>query len=537
MILPQIGIFGIKKDEEDAFLASLLTGDPALLIGKQGTGKTGLVEAIGNALREYSKKLKLEDPNHKLFTFRIYDSSKLNFEDLVGFPNPKAMQEGKMDFIQSKTTAWDADWICFDEYNRQEPARQNNIFELQRSRRLMGLPTGTKWITNCMNPFGMAGTEELDDALVDRNLWFIHIPSFVELVDSAKLSITRHTSGSDGPGLRHWTDKVFDWDVKDDSNKYNERFAAAGEAITKLMKIAAKKYQEIEKEVGHNYATFVHRYICLLSSEMQNKEWKVELSGRRAGMIYRGLMSFRAIDLAKVEIDPHHEIRPLKDCFKSVLKMTIPVGISMATAEMNNTASANIAAQVDVFGDFFKDEGKDSAKTSIDVIYELLTTQNFNRKIEILMNELKDEVAKNQVWSQIIKSNKDIKTAEGQRNVITIGIVAHLMTVKPGCIPQALQSLIASEGKTILSLDKINTAAVIRGPLSNFEVEIKKAIEERSNTFSKLQAKMMFEAVAEQYRHQEDVSNAEFKAIVAKIDNDCVVLEKTILDKGLLVKV
>jgi MoxR-like ATPase len=151
-VFDRLGIYGLEREKENAILASLLTGDPALLIGKQGTAKTAIVEAIGNAFRERSKRLIAQGKEAKLFEFRIYDASKIQFEDLSGFPNPHAMSNGKMGYIQTPMTAWNADLIAFDEFSRQSPERQNNIFELIRSRRLQGEPTGTTWIFNCMNP-------------------------------------------------------------------------------------------------------------------------------------------------------------------------------------------------------------------------------------------------------------------------------------------------------------------------------------------------------------------------------------------------
>jgi len=48
MILNQLGIFGWKEADENLVLASLLTGDPLLLIGNHGCAKTPC-GALGNA--------------------------------------------------------------------------------------------------------------------------------------------------------------------------------------------------------------------------------------------------------------------------------------------------------------------------------------------------------------------------------------------------------------------------------------------------------------------------------------------------------
>jgi len=529
MIFEKIGVYGMSNDIEDAFLASLLTGDPALLIGKQGTSKTGLCSAIGYALREHSKRKKKNGQDCKIFTFRIYDSSKINFEDLIGFPNPKGMQEGKMEFIRSKTTAWDADMIVFDEYNRQEPARQNNIFELQRSRRLMGINTGTKWIFNCMNPFGMAGTEELDEALVDRNCFFIKIPSFVHLSESAQTAIVKHSSESDGPGLRHWTNKKFSWDVSDDSSDINESFANAGEYIEKLMILAGEHYKTIEKASGDAYAKFVKRFICLLSSEMENKEWKVELSGRRAGVIYRALIAFRAIDFAKAELDNNHTVRDLKSSFVTVFQMTIPVGISNSSSN-DEFAMISIATTIDVFSDFFRDDGNESGRSSVDSIYEVLTTDNFVRKIDLLLHNVKDEVAKSQIWSTVLKCNinsSNVDNPKNQKAIIMMLIAGQLMTIDPDCVPETVQHLISS--KYLNSIDAVqNSMVTLTGPLCHYEQRIKEFLATQKYPFISLQAKVLIEKECSKYSFDEELAEYEFENIIEKIKSECNLLLKFI---------
>ena len=172
-IFQKLGIYGMPEEQENAILACLLLGEPMILIGKQGTSKTGLVTALGAAMSQSTMRKYPEDPS-KHIKFHAYDSSKINFEDLIGMPNIMDSKKGKIEFLTSEQTAWDKDLVCFDEFNRQTPEMQNSLFELIRSRTLMGSPTEIKWIFNCMNPM-MEGTEVLDEALVDRHLFFICI--------------------------------------------------------------------------------------------------------------------------------------------------------------------------------------------------------------------------------------------------------------------------------------------------------------------------------------------------------------------------
>ena len=58
MILQQLGIYGWKEQDENLVVASLLTGDPLLLVGNHGCAKTHLANRIAEAL---GKKLLVYD--------------------------------------------------------------------------------------------------------------------------------------------------------------------------------------------------------------------------------------------------------------------------------------------------------------------------------------------------------------------------------------------------------------------------------------------------------------------------------------------
>ena len=70
--LAALGAYGFEE-QEPAILASLVTGDPLLLIGRSGTGKTFLLNSISEALG---------------LEHRHYNASLISFDDLVGFPYP-----------------------------------------------------------------------------------------------------------------------------------------------------------------------------------------------------------------------------------------------------------------------------------------------------------------------------------------------------------------------------------------------------------------------------------------------------------------
>ena len=70
--LAALGAYGFEA-QEPVILAALTSGDPMLLIGRSGTGKTFLLNSISEALG---------------LEHRHYNASLISFDDLVGFPYP-----------------------------------------------------------------------------------------------------------------------------------------------------------------------------------------------------------------------------------------------------------------------------------------------------------------------------------------------------------------------------------------------------------------------------------------------------------------
>ena len=68
--LADLGVYGFDR-HETTILASLVTEDPLLLVGRSGTGKTFLLNTLSEALG---------------LEHRHYNASLISFDDLVGFP-------------------------------------------------------------------------------------------------------------------------------------------------------------------------------------------------------------------------------------------------------------------------------------------------------------------------------------------------------------------------------------------------------------------------------------------------------------------
>ena len=125
MLLKYLGVYGWREPDENLLLASLLTGDPLLLIGKHGCAKTHAAAKVAQALGK---------------RFFAYDASKAMFEDVLGYPNVDKLKHGVVEYVASPVTIWDKEMILIDEINRAEPSMQSKWLESIRSRKIMGFP-------------------------------------------------------------------------------------------------------------------------------------------------------------------------------------------------------------------------------------------------------------------------------------------------------------------------------------------------------------------------------------------------------------
>ena len=134
--LRTLGVYGYDA-VEDVVLASLVTGDPLLLIGKAGTGKTFLLNSLSEALG---------------LEHRHYNASLIAFDDLVGFPFPS--NDGtQIRYIETPATIWQAESVLIDELSRCKPEHQNRLFSLVHERRIQGLDLPRlRYRWSAMNP-------------------------------------------------------------------------------------------------------------------------------------------------------------------------------------------------------------------------------------------------------------------------------------------------------------------------------------------------------------------------------------------------
>ena len=176
--LPALGVYGFGEIEP-VILAALVTGDPLLLIGASGTGKTYLLNSLSEALN---------------LQHRHYNASLISFDDLVGFPYPDPEGTG-VRFLETPATVWGAESVLIDEISRSKPEQQNRLFSLVHERRVqgIGLPK-LRYRWAAMNPCSTdqdsdenyTGSEPLDPALADRFGLFVNALDWKDLSDEER---------------------------------------------------------------------------------------------------------------------------------------------------------------------------------------------------------------------------------------------------------------------------------------------------------------------------------------------------------------
>lgn len=277
MILNQLGIFGWSERDENLVLASLLTGDPLLLIGNHGCAKTHVANKVAQALGR---------------KFLVYDASKAMFDDVLGYPNVEKLKHGVVEYVPSPVTVWDKEIVLIDELNRAVPELQSKWLEIIRSRKIMGFPTQVNWVWAAMNPLSYSATNALDAALIGRFALFLYPPDILQMNEADRVKVATHINGDDAPSLSLWTEGASTGTVS------SECVQLAGRQMEQVLHCAGGHFLRL-RETMTTLPEFLAKFADLLVRETGGE---VVLDGRRLGFLHRNLLANRAIELAKAEV-------------------------------------------------------------------------------------------------------------------------------------------------------------------------------------------------------------------------------------------
>jgi len=272
--LRTIGVYGYEA-VEPIILASLVTEDPLLLIGKAGTGKTYLLNSLSEVLG---------------MTHRHYNASLINFDELVGFPYPDP-DFNAVRYLETPATVWQAESVLIDEISRCKPEHQNRLFSLIHERRIQGisiLQLRYRWAA--MNPCGedqgvvdfYEGSLPLDQALADRFAFLIPVPDWDVLSEADQLLI----SDPRGEGV-----------ISDD-----------GGQLVKLVQEAKARYETLKNALPKAVQDYALTVANLLSAA------DIRFSPRRVRQLSKNLLAVTAV----------HDGKMNDDLFFLTLTCTIP---------------------------------------------------------------------------------------------------------------------------------------------------------------------------------------------------------------------
>lgn len=442
MILEQLGIYGWKKEDENLVLASLLTGDPLLLIGNHGCAKTHLFSKVVSAL------------GRKCLA---YDASKSMFEDVLGYPNIEKLKQGIIEYIPSNVTIWDKEAVLIDELNRAIPELQSKWLEIIRSRKIMGFETRVRWVWAAMNPMSYSATQALDQALIGRFSLFVYPPDVLQMQESDRVRVTSHINGDDAPAFSEWGNG------QSTSTVSKQAVIDIGQQLNQMFKIAARHFSRLKDELA-TLSIFLARFADLLLRETKGE---IALDGRRLGFIYRNILSYRAVELAKAEVfGTFHN--GFADSAKYVVQSSIPIGLNDESIKKEE-AIHKMEICFDLLSSFFS-EGSDMQK--VNTIYELFTAQNLMRKTEILLTANLGEFVNSKAWNDLINSEDDI--------TLLAYTALQIEARRPGTIPKELLESLSRK----IDGDKLTTGFI--DPLNNESIEYIEDVESLLNQDSDL---------------------------------------------------
>ncbi len=407
MILQQLGIFGWNEPDENLVLASLLTGDPLLLIGNHGCAKTHVANKVAQALGR---------------TFLVYDASKAMFEDVLGYPNVEKLKHGVVEYVPSPVTIWDKELVLIDELNRAVPELQSKWLEIIRSRKIMGFPTQVKWVWAAMNPMSYSATNALDAALVGRFAFFLYPPDVLQMEEGDRIRVAMHINGDDAPSLTEWTGGVSAGTVD------KADVAAVGAKVRDTLTVAGRHFLRLREQMP-TLAEFLAKFADLL---MRETKGEVALDGRRLGFIHRNLLANRAIELAKAEAC-QAALPGFVQSARYVVQSSIPVGLN-DEALKREEAVHKMEICFDLLSSYFE-EGAELAR--VNLIYELFTTPDLMRKAELLLTQPLGEMALSKAWTDLMAEDRDL--------TLLAYTALQVEARRPGTVPRELLASLSAK--------------------------------------------------------------------------------------------
>lgn len=398
-VFDSLAVYGLSRDDEAVILATVLTGEPCLLIGAPGASKTRIGRSLAKALG---------------VSFHSYNAACDQFEDIVGFLNMKSLGEGKVEYVSTPVTIWNKQMVSVEEINRPDPSTESKWLDFFAEGTMMGVPSGVKWRFATMNPLGTGGTRELGEATLGRFSAFVFVPDLADMSSGEQHHVLQTIADTNIPAFNYWTQE----ETKEliDPVDYDR----AGELLEMVIQQAAGHF----KILLDNSKGLDRFMVRLITSLAQGGKEAIRIDGRRAGLLRRLALAVRAVDLARANI-LRLEPRSLQDCVRIAIRAGLPIGVNEEGGRTKKSL-AHIETVVSSLIAYLSD----ADNKTLEMQYELLTSQNVFRMAELLIQhrDKLDRIVQSAAWARIVKTHGF--------NGSLVGLMANqIEMVAPGTLP------------------------------------------------------------------------------------------------------
>ena len=300
--LDRVGVYGYTYPHERAMLASLLTGTPLLMIGHIGEAKTRVAEAMAELL------LGTPGPGEPKL-FQKIAADKAQFEDMIGFPNPKTLSEGHIEYAKTPISIMDKKFILIDEISRCNPQLQNKFLEVVLERQVMGIPTDIQWVWATMNPLDYPGSQPLDGALAGRMGYILQVEQTVKQSEKIINKVVSSRNYAQTPALENWTSSSHKFD--------NKAPQALRDELLDLLYGAGRILEGLEDSWTPVIADYLTKFMLTLKSQSA-----LIIDGRRGVMMRYNIIANIAIQT--VQQGRALSIPELQELAKEVILLSLP---------------------------------------------------------------------------------------------------------------------------------------------------------------------------------------------------------------------
>jgi len=400
-VFDSLAVYGFSRDDEAVIMASLLTGEPCLLVGAPGASKTRIGRSIAKALKVKS---------------HAYNAACDQFEDIVGLIDMKALSEGRVKYVETPVTIWGKELVSVEEINRPDATVESKWLDFFAEGTMMGVPTGVKWRFATMNPLGTVGTRELGEATLGRFSAFVFVPELANMTSGEQKAVLRTIADTNLPAYIHWKTNP----PKNVLEKVD--YNLCGDLIKKIMLQAADHFS-ILIEKTDALDRFMVRFISGMAFLTDEKS-RIRIDGRRAGLLRRLILAVRAVELARANV-LGIEPRAYVDSVRVAIRSGLPIGVNEEGGRSKGALGALETTITSLIGYL-----SDADEKILELQYEILTTNNIFRKAELLLKHRTDlsKIVKSTGWTKIASTHEFDSSL--------VGLMANqIEMVAPGTIP------------------------------------------------------------------------------------------------------